>query len=152
MDCDLSRPISAAQAKQAGKHPDRQVCWVYVICWRKRGPCKIGVALDPRSRLSELQVANPYKLHIWRAFGVMGRALAFEAERRALGRLYGRRLQGEWVDVTVNQAADTVWAAFSSMSEVKPKIYDRTKARAQKVRPQDRNLTAQRLRQVFAKP
>ncbi len=85
-------------------------CWVYIICWRQRGPCKIGVANTPHDRLAGLQTANPFKLHIWRAYGFANGSIAFEIEGLALGRLHGVRMEGEWVNATVKQTEEVIMA------------------------------------------
>lgn len=118
-------PISAAKAKRSGPLPD--IYWVYVICWRQRGPCKIGFATLPHERRAGLQTGSPYKLHVWRAFGTKDSGVAFRVEALALARLGGVRLQGEWVNATVNQASDAVIAAFTKTCSEAPVVYDKDK-------------------------
>lgn len=109
--------------------------WVYVVCWQQRGPCKIGVANTPHARLNDLQVANPYKLHIWRAYGFKNCGEAFTIEGSALNRLRGVRMQGEWVNATVNQASDAVLEACAHYGW-QPHAYNKqaVKAAKQKLR------------------
>lgn len=59
--------------------------WVYVICWRQRGPCKIGVANRPEGRLAGLRDD----------VSVKGYASKQEAKIAALQRAFERARQGE---------------------------------------------------------
>lgn len=96
--------------------------WVYVICWRQRGPCKIGVSDWPKKRLTALQSAHPYKLYLVKALGTKSANAAYKIEQDALFRLRGVRLQYEWVDATAKQTLDAVVSAFSANKQ-DPKEY-----------------------------
>ena len=92
--------IDASENRVRGK------TWVYMVHWQTRGPTKIGVADDPRTRKAMLQSGNPYKLEIFTAFGLATTALALEIEQAALKRLASCRLIGEWLDATPGQVRD----------------------------------------------
>lgn len=71
--------------------------WVYFVQASTptdfNGPVKIGIALNPSSRLMELQTGNPYLLLLrgYRAGGV-------DLERELHKRFESWRLNGEWFD------------------------------------------------------
>src|SRR6056297_2397999 len=72
---------------------------VYVIALSDEGPTKIGLALDAKRRVSNMQVGNPYRL--WLADLVLMDAPSAQAamvERSALRTLRecGFHIRGEW--------------------------------------------------------
>lgn len=78
---------------------------VYVIAARDEGPCKIGLAKDAQSRLSELQTGHPERLEVkWNSLCPAGPRL----ERWLHSYLAPRRLKGEWFDITVAEAGDAL--------------------------------------------
>jgi len=64
---------------------------IYVIEAGDGGPVKIGVAVNPKSRLRELQTGNPEKLRLLAEVD-----LADEYERLAHVWLKEFRMEGEW--------------------------------------------------------
>lgn len=103
--------------------------WVYLLHWQDRGPCKIGMADDPRQRLVELQVGNPYDLFLFEAWGFPERIHAQQIEAAILKRLKSCRLRGEWVNATPLQVATAMTALLKEMGhdprmwEAAPKSY-----------------------------
>lgn len=83
-------------------------CWLYVICWQRRGPVKIGIARNLPERLRGLQGANPYRLGIFKGYACQSFEIAFSLERKAHKRLHGRRLRGEWFQATALEAATAI--------------------------------------------
>jgi hypothetical protein len=65
---------------------------VYFIGWQD-GPIKIGIALDPVTRMYQAQTYVPYKLHLWATC-----AGGLSLERTYHKRFVDRRLQGEWFE------------------------------------------------------
>lgn len=126
--------LSKSASWQIAKACDKQrpgwegLHWVYIVCWQQRGPCKIGMAMTPHGRIGELQTGNPYRLHIWRAYGFTDRGVACEVEQLSLSRLRGMRMQGEWVRSTVNQTEDAVLSVCASKG-LTPSRYDKKGAR-----------------------
>lgn len=71
---------------------------LYVIAPSPDGPCKIGITNCPATRLRNMQVGNPAKLHIlsvWTALRRKPRA----CERIVHCRLRHTHLRGEWFAV-----------------------------------------------------
>src|SRR5258708_3937019 len=88
--------------------------FIYVAGSSKDGPCKIGVAADPKNRLRGLQTARADKLVLHHVEPVVANAKAVErASRRAL---IDRRTGGgrEWFDITAEQARTAVVSAAAS--------------------------------------
>jgi hypothetical protein len=81
---------------------------VYIICNGPNdghsGPVKIGMADNPRTRLSGLQSGNPNKLVIWRTYPTPKRDIARYLERAFHDTQAKHRLSGEWFDLTPRQA------------------------------------------------
>lgn len=81
---------------------------VYIICNGPNdghsGPVKIGMADNPRTRLSGLQSGNPNKLVIWRTYPTPHRDIARALERGFHSVMKKKRVSGEWFDVTPRQA------------------------------------------------
>lgn len=86
--------------------------YVYVIQWGDDGPVKIGQAIDPRSRMAELQVANWMKLHLAAAVPIFGKLTPVEklAQRLAIAHL----LSGEWFDLGPIEAVSYILQAAES--------------------------------------
>ena len=83
--------------------------FVYVIQWGEDGPVKIGQAIDPKSRMAELQVANWMTLRLVAVVPVVGPLTPIErsAQRLAICHL----LSGEWFDVEPIEAVNYILAA-----------------------------------------
>lgn len=78
-------PPANQPAKQQGQR------WVYFVQAGDAGPIKIGVATNPRSRLSSLQTSTAVPLH------PLGVVIGGVAEEAVLHRRFGEfRLRGEW--------------------------------------------------------
>jgi hypothetical protein len=109
--------------------------WVYVVCWRRRGPTKVGIAESPIERLLGLQGGNPYRLRIFTAFGFGTRTQALDVEQTTLQWLKARRLEGEWIDATPIQVRDKIqqflrkreykWTDWDTVSPKKPNDWTR---------------------------
>jgi hypothetical protein len=87
---------------------------VYVIAWSARGPSKIGIAVRPAQRLNELQTCHPYRLKIYFAGMFPDRDSALKVEQRTLA-VSTERLQGEWIMLPPNQAAEAVKATCQTL-------------------------------------
>lgn len=73
-------------------------------------PVKIGIALNPHGRRSELQVGHHRALNLYfEAEATDARAVEREAHRR----LSDQRLSGEWFDVSPDQAIQVVRAIIA---------------------------------------
>lgn len=70
---------------------------VYLIAPDPEGPCKIGVATNPLSRLAALQVGYPEKLSIFGLVWFHSRLVALRAEAALLKHYDSWRLTGEWI-------------------------------------------------------
>ena len=83
--------------------------FVYVIQWGDDGPVKIGQAINPISRMAELQVANWMALRLAAAVPVIGPLTPIEksAHRLAIVHL----LSGEWFDLEPIEAVEFILAA-----------------------------------------
>lgn len=81
---------------------------VYVV-GSDDGPMKIGIAIDPRNRLAELQVGHPFKLKVLRTWK---HEAAAHIELEAHKILRGNRLQGEWFSVSPEEAIAAVERAI----------------------------------------
>jgi len=76
---------------------------VYVIAAHENGPAKIGVSIDMRDRLMNLQNGSHQKLKVYSVW--QGRtANAYRAEKAAHAEFHNRRLAGEWFDISVADA------------------------------------------------
>lgn len=70
---------------------------VYIIqVGNKKGPIKIGVAMDPDKRLKVLQIGNHLELKLIAVIPCNGRKRAFELERILHYELKGLKIRGEW--------------------------------------------------------
>lgn len=92
---------------------------VYVV-GSDDGPMKIGIAIDPRNRLAELQVGHPFKLKVLRTWK---HEAAAHIELAAHKILRGNRLQGEWFSVSPEEAIAAVERAIKrkAKEDAKPK-------------------------------
>lgn len=109
--------ISPAQAPawrhaDWGKHPAfakrNGTSCVYVITDQTRQYTKIGIASDPRRRLSNLQVASPLALVLHFVTDSMARGEAAAIERKVHARLRDKHTSGEWFAIDPDSAADLV--------------------------------------------
>ena len=102
-------------------------CHVYIIKPTKRlKPCKIGIARDLRKRLSCLQVGHWLPLHIFQYFRFDSVEFAFAVEQASHRSLSdaGKRLKGEWFNVTGEEACLVVRAASQSSSVLELQMAD----------------------------
>jgi hypothetical protein len=77
------------------------------------GPVKVGIAANPRARLSQLRTASAVPLHLDFAAETEGDARALE--RRAHAILAGSRLSGEWFAVDSLSAVAAVRRAAQEL-------------------------------------
>lgn len=81
---------------------DNLVC-VYVIAHRNddgwAGPCKVGLASDPKVRLTTLQSGNPRPIGLYGFVRTPDRMCARAAEKYLHRSLKASRLHGEWFHV-----------------------------------------------------
>lgn len=86
---------------------ERRLAMVYVV-GAVGHPIKIGVAVDPESRLAKLQTGSPARLVLHYAVSVLD---AFGVERASHATLSAHRLEGEWFDVSPEVAIEVVQRA-----------------------------------------
>lgn len=85
--------------------------YIYVIAEAGSGFIKVGVAQNPRARLSTLQTGNPRKLSLEFVHECQSRLAAEQVEYRAHGTMLRWRKEGEWFDVPLDHAIQEVkWA------------------------------------------
>jgi hypothetical protein len=85
---------------------------IYVVR-SEPGPVKVGIATNPRARLSQLRTASAVPLHLDFAAETEGDARALE--RRAHALLAERRLAGEWFAVDSREAVAAVRRAAQEL-------------------------------------
>lgn len=88
-------------------HPET-TAYIYIIC-HKNGedfvaPIKIGVSDNPKKRLKSLSSGNPNKLEIFHQFALPTREIAFDLENAFLSVKKESRLNGEWFDLSPDDA------------------------------------------------
>jgi Meiotically Up-regulated Gene 113 (MUG113) protein len=89
-----SRDSGAIPVGQGGETKRKRRQAVYFIqCNGDDGPVKIGIAVDPNRRLSELRIGCPYPM---RLLGVGAFPDADLAERALHARFHNARIHGEW--------------------------------------------------------
>lgn len=86
---------------------------VYILARRLSdgllGPCKIGVAGDPAARAKDIQTACPFEIALFRSWRLpISDRDVFMFERQLHELLAEHRLQGEWFDLSPEQASDHV--------------------------------------------
>lgn len=123
----VARPLEAlnemiVQALQALRSEglDTSTGAVYVIGDVYGRECKIGKALDPISRLAQLQTGNHRQLFLHRVFWVPAKTIS-EIERKAhrFAEHYFERLWGEWFNCSPSEAHAAVQAAVNTNNLVK---------------------------------
>ena len=83
--------------------------FIYVIQWGDDGPVKIGQAIDPKSRMAELQIANWMQLKLAAAVPVIGPLTPIEKSAHRLAIMH--LLSGEWFDTDPIEAVRYILAA-----------------------------------------
>ncbi|KAA1057171.1 GIY-YIG nuclease family protein [Azospirillum argentinense] len=94
---------------------------VYVIAG-DTGPVKIGVSINPKNRLSSVQNGHPHKLALRHVVPV---AEAYRIEGAVHAALADKRLNGEWFDVTADEARSAIDHAIETL---KPNRVERRKS------------------------
>jgi len=61
--------------------PVKNRTFIYIISEHENGPLKIGRSMNPQSRLGELQVGNPRRLHLVKTWEIENHDLAHHVER-----------------------------------------------------------------------
>src|SRR5262245_3356130 len=89
-----------------------QTTFIYVITANTRA-VKVGIAKDPRRRLSELPTGCPDKLEVADTIKVNSRDLAYKIETEVHRRLAGFALEGEWFAVSPAQAVAMITTVIS---------------------------------------
>jgi hypothetical protein len=69
------------------------------------GPTKIGVSDAPRKRADSINTSCPFRVKLFQIFACPTRALAFALEGCFSDTFADRKLNGEWYDMTVQEAA-----------------------------------------------
>lgn len=82
------------------RESSNSMAFVYVMARRLSdtwaAPCKIGLARDPRRRVSSVATASPFPIQLYASVGPLGRVHAADLERD-FHIIRGRdRLHGEW--------------------------------------------------------
>ena len=89
---------------------------VYVIAPIGQRPVKVGVSINPRSRISALQTGHPSKLFLFHTIRLQ-REDAFMAEHIFHDSGEGTTLlEGEWHDVDVRYAIEQLQFIISGMA------------------------------------
>jgi hypothetical protein len=101
---DLRRVLRATKAPASAIGG----AFVYVIKG-DHGRVKVGVSVDPKARLADLQTASPFKLSLEWVGAVASSGFAIEDEAHKI--LDARRCEGEWFECPVEAAAAAVTAA-----------------------------------------
>lgn len=104
------RPNEVKPLNEPAKPPEP--AQVYVIS-APGHPVKIGIAKDPERRLTELQTGSPHRLMIHFTASVSnGRSV----ERACHMTLSAKRLEGEWFDITPDDAIEVVRRAAGMLA------------------------------------
>ena len=90
--------------------------WVYVI-GPEGGPFKIGVATSVDARRYSLQTGNPHRLYVIATWEHEAPRMVEAQAHRALA---DRRLQGEWFNVSAEEAVAAVAAIIGSAAPAIP--------------------------------
>jgi hypothetical protein len=86
--------------------------FIYVISPKSGVACKIGLAKYPRKRLGDLQVGCWEKLEFAGCIGfVEDNLMPVEKLAHKLAEKVGRRLSGEWFDITPTKALECIYRA-----------------------------------------
>jgi hypothetical protein len=80
---------------------------LYIITCAELWPVKIGITLNPTTRLSQIQNGNWIKLHIHRIF-LFPSNIAYLLEQELHGKLQSKTLSGEWFGVKASEAERVV--------------------------------------------
>lgn len=83
-------------------------CGVYLITPEGKWPVKIGISEDAAARLNSLQTSHWHQMRVVDYWVCESKASARKLEARAHLSLGGRRMMGEWFDITVAKAAEIV--------------------------------------------
>jgi len=83
---------------------------LYLAAMDADGPVKVGVANNPIARLGDLQVGNPFKIHLADVFYVKNReARLLELNVHSKMRELGLHIRGEWFDCSVEDASAVIF-------------------------------------------
>ncbi len=107
----LACSVSRAMSKELGCKSEQSV---YVIGTSDRNVSKIGLAGSPGSRFKELQGANWADLHIAGLLWAYGSARLIEHRALKTATEMGKRLNGEWVALSPDEATLLVAEAACS--------------------------------------
>jgi hypothetical protein len=123
---------------------------VYVIQAEGLSRCKVGIAINPKKRLESLQFASPVRLILVAAFEARQPRVI---EREVHQRLAGKRLWGEWFDMSPAEAiaiVQTVAAAKRQTLEQwqEPPLLETLWVLGSSKRP-DRERMARAIRDVY---
>lgn len=84
---------------------------VYLVAAEDLGIVKVGIAADPRNRLCTLQIGNWNKLFVKGLLWVDKGAGGIERLVHQAAREMGISIRGEWIEASVEQAAELVLKA-----------------------------------------
>lgn len=88
--------------------------YVYLLGWVD-GPIKVGLATSVDGRLGELQTACPYELVVHAAWPLpWARAVEIDAQRQLT--VMGKKLSGEWFQVSVETAIEVVCQSIADVA------------------------------------
>lgn len=85
----------------------KKTTWLYVMAQRGGGwAIKIGIAMDPRARLRQVQTGSPLPLYLAHTVGPFTLANARELEATAHDVFGEFRMVGEWFRMTPDEGAN----------------------------------------------
>lgn len=73
-------------------------------------PVKVGLTSNIRNRLDTIQTSTPFKVEIFQAFAFPDRDIARALEQAFHQVMKGKRLHGEWFDMTPQRATGAMVA------------------------------------------
>lgn len=92
-------------------------CFVYVI-GQEAGPVKIGISVKPSARVSALQTGCPLKISLLHVAECGSRESAELREKIVHQENFSRRLTGEWFELTMTQARESVEASAGTVERM----------------------------------
>jgi len=106
----------------------------------ENNPIKIGVAVDPLSRFSEIQVSNFIPLKLFDHFWMAGRAVTLRVERAVHQHFDEHRVRGEWFQISIENAASAIKSEAANINAWCLREHEVVEYAKQERKRHDRNM------------
>jgi Meiotically up-regulated gene 113 len=88
---------------------------LYIVTTEQKSPLKVGIAVDPNRRFSQIQTDNYHRLCLHRFWWLPGRPISERIAGAFKDHFKSRCVRGEWFDLLLSEAEAYIEAAIRGL-------------------------------------